>query len=113
MATMPNIIAISPIRTFEAEHDWECLCHIKDVLWARNKQVVQIQPKPEDEVSDIEFSRAMKASLNDILMADAVVHMPQHEMCPDVLLRLNVARSLGCAVVAWNDEAGEKLSEMF
>lgn len=32
MATTPNIIAISPIRTFEAEHDWECLCHIKDVL---------------------------------------------------------------------------------
>lgn len=113
MTRTPNIIAITPIRTVEAEADWNELCRIKDTLWARNKQVVQIQPKPEDEMSDVEAHLVMKASINDVLMADALIYMPYHEMASDVRLRIQVAKSVGCAVLAWDERAGEKLAEMF
>lgn len=113
MKTVPNIMAISAIRTHEADADWDDLCRIKDTVWARNKQVVQIQPKPEDGASDDEVQLAMKASINSIMMADALIYMPRHEMISDVRLRLEVARALGCAIVSWDEYATSKLTDMF
>lgn len=112
MKHIPSICALSPIRTSQPEKDWDLLCRAKDLLWAKNKQVLRVQPKPTDKVSDPEFEVLMKMSLNEVLASDAVIVFPEHEMCPDVHLRCEVARAIGVEVIRFDENGASRLADL-
>lgn len=109
----PNILVLSPIRTSAPENDWSWKCHVKDVLWARNKQIAQIHPQPVASPLEAESYYLMKSSINDILMADVIIIAPSSNMISDVHLRANIASSIGCPVVVWDENTPMILSDMF